>query len=76
MGAKGFVIAEEGHIVNILPAVDITGGVTPQAFSMKNHAHASIILTVGVSAAAWTKIIINECTDHTGAGATAIPFAL
>lgn len=73
---KGIVMAEELHIVNILPAIDITGGVTADIFTMANHAHATIILTIGVSAAAFTKILINECTDFAGTGATAIPFAI
>jgi hypothetical protein len=73
---KGFVIAEQGHIVNILAPVDITGGKTAQAFSMKNHGHASILLQVGVSAAAFTKILVNACTDASGSNPTAIPFAL
>ena len=78
---KGFFVAEEGHVVNILPPVDITGGKTTQAFSMKNYQHATIILQVGVSAAAWTSIIVNAGTataavGATVAGATALPFRM
>jgi hypothetical protein len=70
MGAKGCVIAEECHVVNILPPIDITGGVYSDIFSMENYAHATIIVQIGVSAAAFTKIIVNECTSFsTGAGA-------
>jgi hypothetical protein len=63
MGAKGFVIAEEGHVVNILPPVDITGGVTSDVWSMANYSHCTIILQIGVSAAAFTAIIVEECDD-------------
>jgi hypothetical protein len=73
---KGFVVAEEGQVVNILPAVDITGGATVQAFSMARHQHATIILSVGVSAAAWTKIIVDACVDKNGGTPTAIPFSI
>ena len=73
---KGFVMAEMGHPVNIIPPIDITGGVTGDVFSMKNYAHATIIIQIGVSAAAFTKIIVNECTDFAAAGATAIPFSI
>jgi hypothetical protein len=78
---KGFVAAEEGHVVNCLPPVDITGGKTTQAFSMANYQHATIILQVGVSAAAWTSIIVNagSATAAIGAvvaGSTAIPFSI
>jgi len=76
---KGFVVAEQGHIVNILPAVDITGGKKCQAFSMKNYQHATIIIQVGASAAAWTNITLQAGTATAAigadvAGATAIAF--
>lgn len=74
MGAKGFYSAQDGHIVNVLAPVDITGGKTGAVFNMKNYAHASIVIQIGVSAAAFTKIIVNECTDASGDNATAIPF--
>jgi hypothetical protein len=67
---------EDGHIVNILPPVDITGGKQGDRFSMANYGHASIIVQVGVSAAAFTKIILNACTADTGGVATAIPYTL
>jgi hypothetical protein len=73
---KGYVIAEEAHVVNILPAVNITGGVTAQAFSMKEHGHASILIQIGVSAAAFTSIVVNECSSAAGANPAPIPFAL
>lgn len=74
MSAKGFYLAQEGHTVNILPPVDITGGKTAQAFSLATYAHASIILQIGVSAAAEGLVTLNACTDHTGASPVAIPF--
>jgi hypothetical protein len=73
---KGAVLAEQGHFVNILAPVDVTGGKTAQAFSLKNHAHASILIQIGVSAAAFTKILVNQCTDNTGANPVAIPFSI
>jgi hypothetical protein len=76
MGAKGFYAAQEGHIINALPPVDITGGKFSDVWSMRNHAHATIIVQVGVSAAAWTKIILNACDDFTPATRIAIPYTL
>jgi hypothetical protein len=70
MSRKGFVVAEEGHLVNILPPVDITGGTTSQAFSMKKYQHATIIIQIGVSAAAPTKIIVQSGTATAAIGAT------
>lgn len=66
---KGINIAEQGHVVNILPPVDISGGVLSDIFSMKNFAHATIIIQIGASAAAFTKIILNKGTTFvTGSG--------
>jgi hypothetical protein len=73
---KGYVIAEQGHVVNILAPVDVTGGKTAQAFSMHNYGHATIVVQVGVSAAAFTKIIVNQCTDASGSNPVAIPFSI
>jgi hypothetical protein len=72
--SKGFNIAEAAHVVNVLPPVDMTGGKTGVAFSMKNAAHASILLTIGASAAAFTKIFVNQCTAQDGTGAVAIAY--
>lgn len=71
---QGFNIAEQGHVVNILPPIDINGGATCDVFSMENYGHATIIVQVGVSAAAFTKIIVKECTSFASAGATAIAY--
>jgi hypothetical protein len=75
----GFYTAQKGHVINILPPVDVTGGKTSQAFSMAGAAHASIILQIGVSAAAPTGVTLQagSATAAVGAsvaGATAIAF--
>lgn len=73
---QGITIAERCHIVNILPPVDITGGATGDRFHMSNYSHATIIIQVGVSAAAWTKIILRECNAATSGTATDIAFRM
>jgi len=73
---KGINLATQAHIVNILPPVDITGGADSDVFSMKNHAHATILLSVGVSAAAFTKIILQACDDFTPSNTTDIAYNL
>lgn len=73
---KGFVVAEQGHVVLLVAPVDFTGGKTAQAFSMANYQHASILIGLGVQGGAGTKILVNQCTDHTGANPVAIPFAI
>jgi hypothetical protein len=69
-------LPQQAHIVNLLPPVNITGGGTSDVFSMKNHRAANIIMQIGVSAAAPTALIVEACTDATGAGAEAIPYHL
>lgn len=71
---QGINLAEQGHIVSILPPLDISGGVTGDRFTMKNHGHASIIVQLGVTVEAATKIIVRECDAATGGTATAIAF--
>lgn len=73
---KGSVIAEQMHVANILAPVDITGGKSAQAFSLANYQHATILLQIGVSAAAFTKVLVNQCTDASGSNPVAIPFAI
>ncbi len=73
---RGIALAEVGHFVNILPPVDITTGVTGDVFSMRHHSHVTIVIQVGVTSAAFTAIILNECTSFAAAGATAIPFSV
>lgn len=71
---KGMVLAEQGHFVNVIPPIDITGGVAGDRFKMDNYQHASITVAIGVSAAAFTAIVVKECDAATAGTATAIPF--
>lgn len=49
---RGINLAESGHIVNLLPPQNITGGVAQvnPAFSMKGYGHATIIILLGAEA--------------------------
>lgn len=71
---KGFVSAENGHWVHLLPAIDETGGKTTPCLNMKNYQHASIFIGIGVSAAAPGAITVEQCTAANGTGNVAIPF--
>lgn len=73
---KGLVLSEVGHFVNVIPPIDITGGVAGDRFTMKNHHHATIVVAIGVSAAAFTKIIVKECDAASGGTANAIAYTL
>lgn len=71
---QGFNIAEEAHVVNALAPIDIAGGAVAGRFHMKHHQHATIIVQIGVSEAAFTKIIVRSCDAATAGNVTAIPF--
>ena len=73
--ANGFNVAEQGHPINILPPVSISGGATAQAFSMKHAEHVSIIIAFGALASPPvnpTAILVKQCTDASGSNATAL----
>ena len=70
---KGFNVAEQGHIVNILAPVDINGGVNSDIFSMKDHSHVDILIQNGVNAAAST-VTVEACDDFSPSANTAIAF--
>ena len=76
MGAKGFYAAQEGHFVNALPPVDISSGKLSDVWSMAKHQHCTILILVGASAAAFTKIILQACDDFVPTNTTDIPFTL
>ena len=67
-------IAEEMHVVNILPPQSITDAVVSDVFSMKNHQHATIIVTAGSTNANAGNITIEECDNFTPTNDTAIGF--
>lgn len=73
---RGINLFETAHFVNAIPPVNGTGGVTGDVFSMKNWAWANILLKMGVSAAAATKILVEACTNAAGDDAEAIAYDL
>ena len=70
---KGINIAEQLHIVNILPPHDANTVATPEVLSLSKYNHASIILQLGVTGAAMT-LTVEECDDFTPTTSTAIAF--
>lgn len=73
--SKRLVIAEEAHVVNILPPQDVQAGVSSDVFSLKNYSHATIIVTCGTTDADAGNITIEECDDFTPTTDTAIVFS-
>jgi hypothetical protein len=72
---KGLNISEQAHVVNILPPQDVDGGKSSDVFSLKNYAHATIIVTCGSTNADAGNITVEECDDFTPTNHTAIAFA-
>ena len=70
---KGFVAAEQGHIVQALAPVDINGGKNSDVWSMAEYNHATIIVGLGVTGAA-TTVTVEECDDFVPTNSTAIAF--
>jgi len=70
-----FNVAQEGHVVSILPPIDINtaSGATGESFSMENWSHASIIITAGVTTGA-SVVTVSENTDASQSDTTAIAF--
>lgn len=71
---KGITIAEQCHVVNILPPQDVDTGKTSDVFSLQDYAHATIIVTAGSTNADAGNITIEECDDFTPTNDTAIDF--
>lgn len=74
---KGFNIGELGHVVNILPPIDVdtASGASCVPFSMKGYSHVDIIIQTGVTNATAGTITVEECTDLAAGTAVAIPFS-
>lgn len=71
---KGINMAEQCHVINILPPQDVSGAVSSDVFSMENYAHCTIIVQAGSTNADAGNITIEECDDFTPTTDTAIVF--
>ena len=77
MGAKGFVLAEEGHLAFLtLGAFDFnTAGLSTAVINMKNYNHLTFIVRMEATVRAASVITIESCSALGGGGTnTAIPF--
>ncbi len=71
---NGFNVAEQGHAVNVLPAVSISGGKTTVPVSMAGAEHLSFIISFGASAALPTSIIVKQATTEAAGTSLAMGF--
>lgn len=70
--SKGFNVANEGHVVNIIPPFGSAAATKDSdVFSLRNYAHATIVLQVGAQAGAFNAKLY-ECDDFTPSNQTAI----
>ena len=72
MARKGFVVAEEGHVVQLLTPQDLSAATSSEVFSMANWQHASIICLRGAGSA--STIQVEECDDFTPTNAATMTF--
>jgi len=66
-------IGERAHIVQAIAPQAINTGVSSDVWSMKNYAHASIIVAVGAVGTDITLTVL-ECDNFTPSNSTAIAF--
>ena len=73
--SKGFVVAEEGHVVMLFSplAATATAVGSSEVFSMENWGHATIIMHGGEGSAACA-VKVYECVGFGGTGETALTF--
>jgi len=75
MSAKGFVLAEEGHLVQLFEPADHTAAENSLVVRMKNYNHATIIISYGATPRADGVITIESCDDMTPTTHPAIIFS-
>ena len=71
--SKGFVVAEQGHIVSIVPPATYAVAGTGDTILMEGWGHASFLLSFGTGTAG-TTVTVGECTGFGGTGRTAVTF--
>lgn len=74
--SRALNIFEEAHVVHALPAINMTGGKLTDVWKMTDARGANVLIGIGVSAAAFTKILMYACDDAAGTNPVAIPFKI
>ena len=73
--SKGFVTAEQGHVILLLQpqGTCVTVALTSDTFSMENWAHATS-LVAGGAGTGQTAVTVGECVGFGGTARTALTF--
>ncbi len=67
---KGFVIAEQGHVVQMIIPADVTAAVTSEVMNMENWGHATILVHGGAGSA--LTITVSDADSFAASGATMV----
>ena len=70
--SKGFISAEQGHIVQMLKPQDLSAAATSDTVCMDTWGHLSVFLNFG--AGSGCTVTVGECTGFGGTGRTAVTF--
>jgi hypothetical protein len=74
MGARGIYTAQEEHLVNLIPPVDVNGGKTSGVINLKNYAHLTIILQFGATSAVPSKVSLLASDNGSPESTAALGF--
>ena len=75
--SKGTNIAEEFHVVNILPPLDTNGAArVSDYFHVKAHAHVSIIVQLGVTGSTGMALTVLDSEDNAGLNEATMAYAV
>jgi len=73
---RGFYLPQDGHLVQLLPALDQTGSArTSLVVRMGKYNHANIIISIGINPLAAGVYTIESCSDMTPTVHTPITFS-
>jgi len=68
--SKGFVVAEQGHIVQMIIPASFSAATTSDVLNMENWSHASIIVHGGAGSS--STITVSDANSFASSGATMV----
>jgi hypothetical protein len=75
MGAKGFYLPQDGHLVQLLTPKDYqAGAISSLVCRMGKYSHASIVISIGTAPRAAGIILVESCNNMTPTTHTDIAF--
>lgn len=76
MSAKGFWVAQDGHLCLLVPPKSAGAAVAATRFTLAEYAHASVLLIFGAAGGPAGAITVNVYEALTGGSGVAIPYRL